>query len=161
MLMTFFNILSPVRQHKCKMVSWIQESNVPMLKSNQQQRICGETSKLHKDKGGTNLIPMSSAETIGNRFGVEIELLITSLPLIVLVFSHQLLDTVYEREMIALQQKVTIFLISQPCLTKWSQDLIIALTTLGQVSIAQASTVSKKHSNAPCCNKYQFVKSQI
>lgn len=31
-------------------------------------------------------------------------------------------------------------------------DLIITLTTLGQASIAQASTVSKKHSNAPCCN---------
>jgi len=62
---------------------------------------------------------MSTAETICNRFRVEIELLITRLPLVILMFSHQLLDTVYEREMIALQPtKVTMFLISQPCLTK-------------------------------------------
>lgn len=48
---------------------------------------------------------MSTAEAIGNRFRVEIELLITSLPLVVLVLSHQTLNTVDKREMIALQNK--------------------------------------------------------
>lgn len=122
-----------------------------MLKSNH--------NKLHMFRG-TNLVSMSTGEAIGNRFWVEIELLITRLPLVVLVFSHQTLHTVDEREMIALQRKWRQSNESYGNLIgfKWNgdkSDLIIALTNLGQASIAQASTVSKKHSNAPCCNNYQ------
>lgn len=110
---------------------------------------------VHKEKDTKYLVSMSTAEAIGNRFRVEIELLITSLPLVVLVLSHQTLNTVDKREMIALQKKkcndLTLTTLHQ---TKRSQsNLIILLTNLGHASIAQASTVSKRHSNAPCCNK--------
>lgn len=94
---------------------------------------------------------MSTAEAIRNRLGAQIELIITSLPLVILVFCHQTLNTVDEREMIALHNESDGSKKSITCSARQT-DLIIKLTSFDQASIAQASTVSKKHSVSPCCN---------